>query len=179
MKRETEILSTDAKATTCVGLIPSKPDMPTRAAFILDACKRSLTIKAHAKRIKETYEKKKHTFFFSWWIMATKLFANFHWNFYPLRGEEFSAVEGSENGSTASQNKPSALLSSNSNCLRDFVTHFHKFISRIGTGKWPTDESRPSVSVRCYAVPFGKCGLRLLSWPHLAHKRMHDHEDGK
>ena len=75
-EREREVFSTDSRATTCVGLLSSenfsdwaitghaRPGDSALAAFFLDACKRSLTIKAHTKRHAEHKERKqKKTFF--------------------------------------------------------------------------------------------------------------------
>ena len=105
-EREREVFSTDSRATTCVGLLSSenfsdwaitghaRPGDSALAAFFLDACKRSLTIKAHTKRHAEHKERKQQNifFFFSRSAMATKPSADYDWNFYPLRGEELSAA---------------------------------------------------------------------------------------
>ena len=122
-EREREVFSTDSRATTCVGLLSSenfsdwaitghaRPGDSALAAFFLDACKRSLTIKAHTKRHAEHKERKQQNIFSSLgrqWPrshLPTMIGTFIHYE------EKSSAqrIKGSDNGSTASYRKTLTL----------------------------------------------------------------------
>ena len=123
-EREREVFSTDSRATTCVGLLSSenfsdwaitghaRPGDSALAAFFLDACKRSLTIKAHTKRHAEHKERKQQNIFF---LLSV---GNGHEAICRLwlellsitrRRAQRNEFKGSDNGSTASYRKTLTL----------------------------------------------------------------------